>query len=155
GTEHYSQAFRVFDRSGAVRWLQESVRFELLPPGPETGRAKTGEPLRRWRLVGVATDVTERKQSEERLEALAAELHHSNEYLREFAYIASHDLKEPLRKIRAFGDMLQKHSADRLDAEGLDYLGRMTGAAARMALLIEGLLQYSRVSSRPPDLSPV
>jgi PAS domain S-box-containing protein len=153
--ERYTQTFRVFAADGSIRWLQEDVRLEILPPGPDAGRSATGAPLRRWRLVGVATDVTARKQTEERLEALAAELHRSNEYLREFAYIASHDLKEPLRKIQTFGDMLRRNSAERLDNDGRDYLERMTGAAGRMALLIDGLLQYSRVSSRPTALEEV
>jgi PAS domain S-box-containing protein len=155
GLERYTQTFRVFARDGSIRWLQEDVRLEVLPPGPDAGRSATGAPLRRWRLVGVATDVTARKQTEERLEALAAELHRSNDYLREFAYIASHDLKEPLRKIQTFGDMLRRHSAERMDDEGRDYLERMTGAAGRMALLIDGLLQYSRVSSRPAEFTIV
>jgi PAS domain S-box-containing protein len=154
-TERYRQTFRVFARDGSVRWLQEDVRLEKLPPVPDAGRSATGAPLKRWRLVGVATDVTERKQTEERLEALAAALHRSNDYLREFAYIASHDLKEPLRKIQTFGDMLRRQSADHLDAEAEDYLERMINAAGRMALLIDGLLQYSRISTRPPEMTPV
>ncbi len=92
--------------------------------------------------------ITERKQAEETLAQKAAELARSNAELEQFAFVASHDLQEPLRKIQAFGDRLKaKCDAVKLD-EGRDYLQRMQNAAARMQTLINDLLTFSRVISR-------
>ncbi|MBP9900889.1 MAG: hypothetical protein IT579_07610 [Verrucomicrobia subdivision 3 bacterium] len=93
-------------------------------------------------------DITERKQSAEALETKAAELTRSNAELEQFAFVASHDLQEPLRKIRAFGDRLKTKCEAVLPEEGVDYLGRMQNAAARMQTLINDLLTFSRVISR-------
>jgi signal transduction histidine kinase len=82
------------------------------------------------------------------LRATSQELERSNRELQDFASIASHDLQEPLRKIRAFGDRLATGHAAALDESGQDYLARMTSAAARMQALIDDLLAYSRVASR-------
>lgn len=71
----------------------------------------------------------------------------SNDNLQKFAYVASHDLQEPLRKIQAFGDLLKKELVS-ISSEGLDYLDRMQSAASRMSILIRDLLNYSRLSTR-------
>ncbi|MEE9258094.1 MAG: ATP-binding protein, partial [Nitrospinaceae bacterium] len=90
-------------------------------------------------------DITERKLAEEKLKHYSAELERSNKDLEEFAYLASHDLQEPLRKIITFGDRLKDKSADMDEAE-MDYLDRMQKAAGRMKQFIEDLLEYSRVA---------
>jgi signal transduction histidine kinase len=71
-----------------------------------------------------------------------------NQELQDFAFVASHDLNEPLRKIRAFGDMVTKRLADFKDEESKDYLKRMQTAAARMQSLLDSLLSYSRVTTK-------
>ncbi|MGE5223200.1 MAG: sensor histidine kinase, partial [Omnitrophica WOR_2 bacterium] len=76
------------------------------------------------------------------------ELEHKNQDLQDFAYIASHDLQEPLRKIQAFGERLKTKYGEILAAEGQDYLQRMQSAAARMQTMINDLLAYSRVTTR-------
>lgn len=76
------------------------------------------------------------------------ELARSNEELQQFAFIASHDLQEPLRKIIAFGDRLQVTCSENISSQGLDYLQRMQNAAGRMQTLIEDLLTLSRVTTR-------
>ena len=76
------------------------------------------------------------------------ELSRSNRELEDFAFVASHDLQEPLRKIRAFGDRLQSNYAHSLDKTGADYINRMTNAAERMSNLINDLLEFSRISTR-------
>lgn len=102
----------------------------------------------------------ERQRAEATLARQAQELARSNSELEQFAYVASHDLQEPLRKIQAFGDRLAtKHHQD-LSAQGRDYLTRMQDAAARMRNLITDLLTLSRVTTRPQpfvsvDLSTV
>lgn len=87
------------------------------------------------------------KQSEVALKQYALELERSNQELQEFAYIASHDLQEPLRKIQTFGDLLLQKYGHHLDERGLLYLERMREASARMQMLIQDLLTYSRVQS--------
>jgi light-regulated signal transduction histidine kinase (bacteriophytochrome) len=101
--------------------------------------------------VVIFKDITERKRAEENLSRKAAELARSNAELEQFAYVASHDLQEPLRKIQAFGDRLKgKCDAANLQ-DGRDYLDRMQSAAARMQALINDLLTFSRViSSQQP-----
>ncbi|MDY6899253.1 MAG: PAS domain-containing protein [Cyanobacteriota bacterium] len=76
------------------------------------------------------------------------ELARSNEELQQFAFVASHDLQEPLRKITAFGDRLKATCQDALTDKGHDYLHRMQNAAERMQVLIEDLLTLSRITTR-------
>jgi signal transduction histidine kinase len=78
----------------------------------------------------------------------ANELQRSNRELQDFAFVASHDLQEPLRKIRAFGNRLQQKYADALEEQGADYIHRMQGAAERMSRLINDLLTFSRVATK-------
>lgn len=96
-----------------------------------------------------------RRAREAELEALTHELERSNRELNDFAFIASHDLQEPLRKIRAFGDRLVSDHTAGLDEEGRDFLGRMHGAAERMSRLIADLLAFSRVHRHGQPFSPV
>jgi signal transduction histidine kinase len=101
-------------------------------------------------LQGMVMDITRQKTYESQLKQFTLELQRSNQDLEQFAYVASHDLQEPLRKIRAFGDRLTARYGDGLDAPGLDYINRMQSASARMQVLIEELLSFSRVSK--PDI---
>lgn len=88
------------------------------------------------------------------LSLFSEELTRSNRELEDFAFVASHDLQEPLRKIMAFGDRLDTQS-DNLNDKQRDYLQRMRGAAARMSKLISDLLEFSRVSTRGKDFQKV
>lgn len=100
-------------------------------------------------------DNTARKRAEFALHQKAEELARSNAELEQFAYVASHDLQEPLRKILAFGERLRTRSADTLNEEGRDSLTRMTNAAARMQTLIRDLLTLSRVATQPRPFAAV
>jgi len=91
-------------------------------------------------------DVTEQDQKQRELAARLHQLHRSNKELETFAYVASHDLQEPLRKIRSFGERLQAKYSDLLQGEGLMYINRMSEAARRMEKLIDDLLLYSRTT---------
>jgi signal transduction histidine kinase len=93
-------------------------------------------------------EIAERSRAEEELRQTAMELARSNADLEQFAYIASHDLQEPLRKVQAFGDMLVAKYRSTLGEEGQDYLQRMQNAARRMQALINDLLTYSRVTTK-------
>lgn len=93
-------------------------------------------------------EVKERLRVEEKLEENAEKLERSNRQLEEFAYVASHDLQEPLRKVRAFGQILQETVPGKLEETERDYLARMISAAERMSGLIADLLALSRVNTR-------
>jgi len=92
--------------------------------------------------------IIEHKATEQELQKAMAELERSNTALEQFASIASHDLKEPLRKVKTFGERLRVKYAERLDERGLDYLSRMEDATSRMEILINDLLTLSRVTSK-------
>jgi PAS domain S-box-containing protein len=110
----------------------------------------------------VTRDFTARKASEDavreagkKLRAYATRLERSNRELETFAAVASHDLQEPLRKIRAFGDRLSSKYGAQLEPTGRDYLDRMCSAAARMQDLIENLLAFSRVTTKAQPFASV
>jgi signal transduction histidine kinase len=127
---------------------------------------ETGEPFimqyflevtRRWleltvskmseeRLIHIFTDVTEVKEAQLRLENLVLELKRSNSNLEDFAYAASHDLKEPVRKIRFYADYIRQMLSDRMTDVEKRYLDKMDSASRRMGALIDDLLAYSQVS---------
>lgn len=114
--------------------------------------------LRKDRRIGsviVAKDIREKIEYLHNLKKYAARLEQSNRELEEFAYVASHDLQEPLRKIQAFGDRLVKKFAENIPDEGKDYVQRMKSAADRMQRLINDLLTFSRVSTKCQPFQPV
>ncbi len=90
----------------------------------------------------------DRKQAEGQLRLFNEKLQQSNRELQDFAYVASHDLQEPLRKVQAFADRLSTKYGDALEGSGLDYLERMRSAAERMQKLIQDLLTFSRVATK-------
>ena len=116
------------------------------------GIVEDGYLIANW---GTEQDITALKEAEQTLRSYAAELERSNNELQEFAYIASHDLQEPLRKIQTFSGRLSEKYAQNLEGRGLDYLQRMEDAAARMQRLIEDLLAYSRVATGGRPFTPV
>jgi PAS domain S-box-containing protein len=112
--------------------------------------------------VGITRDIHEFKlmqealrKSEAKLRQFTLELERSNRELQDFAYVASHDLQEPLRKIVVFSERLREKSSDNLGAEACDYLERMSKAAARMQNLINDLLTFSRVTTKAQPFKPV
>ena len=133
----------IYQRPHEGRVLSFEMRFS---PLRGTGKKLMGTAL-------IMRDVTEAKVAEDRFEEYARKLEASNRELTDFAFIASHDLQEPLRKIQAFGDRLKTKQADRFTDEGRDFLDRMQNAATRMQQLINDLLDYSRVTTkgRPPE----
>jgi PAS domain S-box-containing protein len=145
----YRNEFRCIDKSGVEHWMQEFVTIEKLADN-------------RWQVFGITTEITELKHgeealraSEEKLRRFAAQLELSNRELQDFAYVASHDLQEPLRKIVVFGERLKEKCADSLAAEPRDYVERMQKAAARMQTLINDLLTFSRLTTKVQPFAPV
>jgi PAS domain S-box-containing protein len=145
---------RLVRRTGELVWCSMSgTMLESQAGGPSYGLA-------------VVEDITERKRAEkemrgqqEHLEELVrartAELARSNAELERFAYVASHDLQEPLRKIQVFGERLHAGHAATLEAEGHDYLERMQDAARRGQAMVSSLLEYSRVTTSGQPFSLV
>jgi signal transduction histidine kinase len=100
-------------------------------------------------------EIKERKKAEEKQELLNRELERSNRELQDFAFVASHDLQEPLRKIQAFGDRLKGKYGMALPVEAGDYLERMQNAAQRMHILINDLLTFSRVTTKAQPFTKI
>jgi len=140
----------IHTRERGVRWLHT----KKIPISDDSGQ--------QLYLLGISEDITARKLAEEanlraedELLERAAELARSNEELEQFAYVASHDLQEPLRKIQAFGNLLATSCGAALGPEGNDYLERILGAASRMRTLIQDLLVLSRVTSQAGPFVPI
>lgn len=131
-----------------------AVRASGLPFEAEltmTINQEHGKPV----LTFFVRDISKRKRAEEEQRRYAHELEQSNRELEQFAYVASHDLQEPLRKIRSFGDRLMNGYAHALDDTGRECLLRMKNAAERMQELIRGLLTLSRITTRAAEFEPV
>lgn len=137
------EVHRVIWPDGSVHWVRGLSQAFYDPQGkPE-------------RLAGIALDVTAEKQEEEMLAKYAEQLARSNQELAQFAFIASHDLQEPLRKIKQFGNMLQQKLKGKLDEDTQDSFERMLLAVDRMQKMIQDLLELSRVNTQTNPLVDV
>jgi PAS domain S-box-containing protein len=115
-------------------------------------KARSGKSIGAAKIV---RDITGRKQAEVAVEAQNAQLRRSNAELEQFAYIASHDLQEPLRMVANFTELLQARYRDQLDDRAHQYIGYAVEGAKRMQGLVRDLLAYSRVTSVEKVLKPV
>lgn len=136
GSEPTQTVVRVRRKDGEMIWLELATR----PIRGEDGDIE--------QFLASGRDVSERIDAERGAVRYRNELEKRNRELQDFAYVASHDLQEPLRKIRAFSDLIEEEYGDRLDKEGLDFLARVQDAAKRMSTLISDLLAFSRVTTR-------
>jgi light-regulated signal transduction histidine kinase (bacteriophytochrome) len=136
-----------------VEMAQElSTRASLAIANTRLYESAEAELAERRRLEGQLKHVNQELENRvlvrtKQLEASNTDLSRSNQELQDFAYVASHDLQEPLRKIQAFSNLLSDEYGSEL-GEGADYLMRMSSAAARMGTLIEDLLSFSRVTTQ-------
>ncbi|MBZ0296564.1 MAG: PAS domain S-box protein, partial [Anaerolineae bacterium] len=113
------------------------------------------EDERRFGACGVIMDVTQRKEIEGALMQFTDELRRSNEELEQFAYIASHDLQEPLRMVTSYLQLLEKRYGDVLEGDGKEFLDFAVDGATRMKRLINDLLLYSRVQRSREEFETV
>jgi signal transduction histidine kinase len=131
--------------SGAHKWVPWLI-FALLAVASAFALLLLARVLRN---AGQLADANEQlEEANVALEQRAQELGRSNSELEQFASIASHDLKEPLRKVQTLTELLERKEADRLSDEGRDYLERTSAAGERMQELIDDLLKFSRVATQ-------
>ena len=137
--------------------LQEKgyIRYEDLPLQTKDGRNINVEFVSNVYLVNGnrviqcnIRDITRRKQAEEESKMLMKELARSNVDLKQFAYVVSHDLQEPLRSIRSFAQLLEKRYKDKLDDKANEFIDYIVSGVQKMELLIKDLLEYSQVEAK-------
>jgi PAS domain S-box-containing protein len=149
GDHTISRALHDLARHGAIRDQERSLRHA---DGHAISVSLSISPVSEAEVqegaVLIARDIRARKRAEEELRSALTRLEQSNRELEDFAYVASHDLQEPLRKIQAFGDLLRAKHAAALPEQGRDYIERMQAAAKRMQILINDLLSFSRVTTK-------
>jgi two-component system CheB/CheR fusion protein len=145
--------------SDSYRFLKSDGNYAYLFEKGYLTRNDKMEPIR---MIGASRDITLQKETElilkslnEKLEKRAEQLVNSNLELERFAYVASHDLQEPLRMVSSFLQLLQKKYESQLDETGNKYIHLAVDGADRMKRLISDLLQFSRVSSTAIALQPV
>ncbi|MBP1927606.1 PAS domain S-box-containing protein [Methanolinea mesophila] len=105
-------------------------------------------------VIAQGQDITGRKEMDARLRRKAEELARSNEELERFAYVASHDLREPLRMVTSFSQLLQQRYQGKLDADADEFIDYVVEGGKRMDALVNDLLEFSRINSRARPLAP-
>lgn len=148
--KYYADEQAVIQSGEALVDREETT---ITPTGEKQWLSTTKVPLRDDQdnvigLVGMSRDITMRKEAESKLQKTAAELARSNAELEQFAYVASHDLQEPLRAITGYIQLLERRYGDKLGDDASKFISQAIAAANRMKSLIEALLAYSRVGRR-------
>ncbi len=130
--------------------LKSAKRFLTLDAGPifDANGERTG-------VLQVMQDITSMKELEESIQENNEQLKRSNEELDRFAYVASHDLQEPLRMVSSYTQLLSNRYKDKLDDDANEFMDYIVGGAKRMQLLIQDLLSFSRLSSKVEVLRPI
>ena len=130
----YSHEYNITTRDGINKRLQTFAKVI---------RNEQNEVVR---IIGTTRDITQLRAYERSLESIVSDLNRSNKDLEEFAYIASHDLQEPLRKLSTFSERLVTRHSKEMGPEGKKYAERILAATDNMRILIENLLEFSRTA---------
>ncbi|TWT68531.1 PAS domain S-box protein [Crateriforma conspicua] len=139
----YESTFRMRHRDGSYRWILSRGKL---------AERNDDRPLR---MIGVHIDITDRKINEVALQRANLELKRSNDELAQFAYVASHDLQEPLRKITSFCELLDEECEGQLNEDAQRFMKYIVDGAHRMRTLIQDLLSFSRIESQGKPLVDV
>lgn len=143
GKKSYETEYRLQLPDGT----QKHVLCKSKPVINEAGRLEE--------ILGAVLDITERKKAEEELKQTLTELERSNKDLEQFAYVASHDLQEPLRMVSNFTQLFARRYRSKLDSNADEFIEYIVEGAMRMQHLIRDLLLYSRLSARAQSFEPV
>jgi len=158
-----AKAYELLQTRFPVPWrqIQEQIFATGRWEGELTNTTRNGESLTMNSRLSLQRDhegrpvaILESQRDITPLQEYAVSLSRSNKELEQFAYVASHDLREPLRMVTSFSQLLKQKYQGRLDSDADEFIGYIVGGAARMDALIQDLLEYSRVSSQAKPFGP-
>ncbi|MEN4029336.1 MAG: PAS domain S-box protein [Methanobacterium sp.] len=160
GPSEWKNASKLLKKVKEGEAVSQYEAKRLRKDGREVDVSLTLSPVKNYEgeITGISViyrDITEQKKSEEKLKETVEELKHTSDELQQFAYITSHDLQEPLRTIASFAQLLKIRYKNRLDPDADEFIDFVVDAAKHMKKMIQGLLDYSRVSAQRYELKQV